>query len=212
MEKTITKRQKDLLDIIYRYIKDTGYPPTFEEMRTLLGVTSNQSVIDLLNQLEKKKIVKRNESAARGIVILPLGYEALGEKPLVPFLGISHAGAPIDMFEITGEWRPLSNEVSQLSNDVFLLKISGDSMINAGIDDGDRVLVEVRKEFSTGDIVLANLDGKSTVKRFISDDHPPFVYLKPENPSYPIIPFTHKMRLIGKVISILKQEQWKGTN
>lgn len=85
-------------------------------------------------------------------------------------------------------------------------------MINAGIDDGDRVLVEVRKEFSTGDIVLANLDGKSTVKRFISDDHPPFVYLKPENPSYPIIPFTHKMRLIGKVISILKQEQWKGAN
>lgn len=201
-----------MLSALYHYIKDTGYPPTFEEMRTLLGVSSNQSVIDLLNQLKKKKFIKRNESAARGIVVLPLGYGALGAKPLVPFLGMSHAGAPIDTFETAGEWHTLSSDVAQLSNNVFLLKILGDSMINAGIDDGDRVLVEVRKEFSTGDIVLADIEGKSTVKRFISDDHPPFVYLKPENPRYPIIPFTHKMRLVGKVISILKREQWKGAN
>lgn len=201
-----------MLSIIYNYIKDTGYPPTFEEMRVLLGVSSNQSVIDLLNHLEKKKVIKRNESAARGIAILPLGYDALEEKPLVPFLGMSHTGAPIDVFEIEGEWRPLSGEVAKSSNDIFLLKISGDSMINAGIDHGDKVLVEVRKEFSTGDIVLADVEGKSTVKRFISDDHPPFVYLKPENPNYPIIPFTHKMRLVGKVVSILKQGQWKGAN
>lgn len=201
-----------MLSIIYNYVKDTGYPPTFEEMRTLLGVSSNQSVVDLLGKLTEKKIIRKDDNAARGIAILPLGYEMLGAKPLAPFLGISHAGAPIDTFEIAGEWHPLSNDVAQLSNDVFLLKISGDSMINAGIDDGDRVLVEVRKEFSTGDIVLADIEGKSTIKRFISDDHPPFVYLKPENPRYPIIPFTHKMRLVGKVISILKQEQWKGAN
>lgn len=201
-----------MLSALYTYIKDMGYPPTFEEMRTLLGVSSNQSVVDLLEKLTEKKIIRKDDNAARGIAILPSGYEILGAKPLVPFLGMSHAGAPIDTLETAGEWHTLSNDVARLSSDIFLLKVLGDSMINAGIDDGDRVLVEVRKEFSTGDIVLADVDGQSTVKRFISDDHPPFVYLKPENPSYPIIPFTHKMRLVGCVISILKDKNWRSIN
>lgn len=209
MNLPITKRQKEMLSIIYNYIQDSGYPPTFEEMREALGVSSNQSVVDLLGKLTEKKIIKKDENAARGIAILQAGYELLGKNPMVPFLGLSHAGVPIDSFEIAGEWHPISSDVAKLSNDVFLLKISGDSMINAGIDNGDRVLVETRKEFSTGDIVLAEIDGKSTVKRFISDDHPPFVYLKPENPKYPVIPATDKMRLVGRVISVLKGGYWR---
>ena len=205
----ITKRQKQLLSIVYEYIKDVGYPPTFEEMRERLQVVSNQSVIDLLEKLGKNRIIKRGDSVARSIAILPLGYEILGSPPLVAFLGATSAGSPIEAVEISGEWQEFSGNVSQLKGNVFLLKISGDSMINAGIDNNDIVLVKSEKEFISGDIVLANNNGESTVKRFVSDDKPPYVYLKPENPKYPVIPFTEEMELKGKVISILKNGYWE---
>lgn len=209
MKNMITKRQKQLLSIVYEYIKDVGYPPTFEEMRERLQVVSNQSVIDLLEKLGKNRIIKRGDSVARSIAILPLGYEILGSPPLVAFLGATSAGSPIEAVEISGEWQEFSGNVSQLKGNVFLLKISGDSMINAGIDNNDIVLVKSEKEFISGDIVLANNNGESTVKRFVSDDKPPYVYLKPENPKYPVIPFTEEMELKGKVISILKNGYWK---
>jgi len=212
MNLPLTKRQKEMLSIIYNYIKETGYPPTFEEMREALNVSSNQSVVDLLNKLEHKKVIKKSESAARGLAILPLGYEILKGKPLVPFLGVSHAGSPIDSIEISGEWQELPGGLARLANEVFVLKISGDSMINAGIEDGDKVLVQVQKEFSSGDLVLADLNGESTVKRFISDDNPPYIYLKPENPNYDIVPFTHEMKLIGKIISVIKNGELKGAS
>lgn len=209
MGKTVlTDRQKQLFEVIYKYIKDTGYPPSFEEMKDSLEVVSNQSVVDLLAKLENQKLIKRNESQARGIAILPLGYEILGKPPLVPFLGITHAGSPISTVEINGEWQAISSNVARLQDEVFILKISGDSMINAGIDDGDVILVKSAKEFSSGDIVLANVDGETTVKRFISEDTPPYLYLKPENPNYEIIYFTERVTLKGKVISILKKGQW----
>jgi len=90
-----------------------------------------------------------------------------------------------------------------------MLKISGDSMINAGIDDGDAVLVQTMKEFVSGDIVFAEVGDEGTVKRFMSDDKPPYVYLKPENPNYKNILFTDNVRLKGKVISVLKSEHWQ---
>src|SRR3989344_3894961 len=209
MKNMITKRQKQLLSIVYEYIKDVGYPPTFEEMRERLQVVSNQSVIDLLEKLGKNRIIKRGDSVARSIAILPLGYEILGSPPLVAFLGATSAGSQLKAVEISGEWQEISGNVSQLKGNVFLLKISGDSMINAGIDNNDIVLVKSEKEFISGDIVLANNNGESTVKRFVSDDKPPYVYLKPENPKYPVIPFTEEMELKGKVISILKNGYWK---
>lgn len=84
----------------------------------------------------------------------------------------------------------------------------GDSMINAGIDDGDTVLVQTKKEFVSGEIVYAQVGDEGTVKRFISDDRPPFVYLKPENPKYENIVFTEQVELKGKVISIFKNNRW----
>lgn len=208
-KKSITEKQKNLLSVIYDYIKNTGYPPTFEEMRETLNVSSNQSIIDFLIKLEKNSLIKRNESSARGLAILPLGYEILGRPQLIPFLGVTTAGMPMEASEILGEWQPVAPDVKKLKGEVFLLKISGDSMINAGIDNNDVVLVKSDKEFISGDIVLAHSNGEATIKRFISDDKPPYVYLKPENPKYHVIPFTEEMELKGKVISILKNGYWK---
>ncbi|KKR80817.1 MAG: LexA repressor [Candidatus Daviesbacteria bacterium GW2011_GWA1_41_61] len=209
MVSSITERQKELLENLYRYIISTGYPPTFEELREQLNVSSNQSVIDLLAKLEKKKLIKRNESQARSITILPLGYEVLGKPPIAPFLGATSAGVPLQAIEISGEWQILSSQVAMLQDNVFLLQISGDSMINAGIDDGDKVLVKSQKEFVSGDVVLAKVGDESMVKRFISEDKPPYLYLKPENPKYEIIYFTEDVVLEGKVISVLKNGQWR---
>lgn len=204
----ITQRQKQLLQIIYDYIKDTGYPPTFEEMRESLGVVSNQSIIDLLSKLEKQKLIKKNEASARSLTILPLGNKILGQMPLIPSLGSTTAGLPMEALEITGEWKQVSPEIKELKNNVFILKVFGDSMINAGIENEDMVLVKEQKEFISGDIVLAKIGDDSTIKRFISDNKPPYVYLKPENPKYRNIRFEENMELKGKVISILKNGYW----
>jgi len=209
---TITKRQKELLSIIYTYIKNQGYPPTFEEMREKLRVISNQSVIDLLKKLEEKKIIKRSQSIARSIAILPLGYKTLKKPLLAPFLGITSAGSAINAIEISGDWQTLSSDVAKLADEIFLLKISGDSMIDAGIENGDIVLVKKDKEFASGDIVLAQIGDEATIKRFISQDKPPYLYLKPENPKYDIIYFTEEVTLKGKIISIIKGSDWKQVN
>lgn len=208
MKEAVTKRQKELLICIYNYIKDTGFPPSFEEMRGKLGVSSNQSVSDHLKRLVDARLIQRNPFAARGIAILPLGYEAIGSPSLGAFLGATSAGAPVEAVEITGEWVALSQEVARLQGDVFLLKVHGDSMINAGIDDGDVVMAKQHKEFSSGDIVLARVGSSATIKRFMSVDKPPYVYLKPENPKYNYMLFTDETEMTGKIISVLKNGSW----
>lgn len=208
----VTKRQKELLNIVYQYINDTGYPPTFEEMKNNLGVVSNQSVIDLLGKLEQSRFIKRTGGVARSIAILPSGYEVLDMPPMAPFLGATSAGVPVEAIGISGEWQTISSGVDRLErlqDNIFLLKISGDSMINAGIDNEDVVMVREQKEFVSKDIVLAQIGEDATIKRFISDDSPPYVYLKPENPKYENILFTDETELKGKVISVLKNNYWK---
>jgi len=211
MKKQITPRQKDLLRIIYNFIQSDGFPPTFEQMREKLGVVSNQSVVDLLEKLKQKRFLKKG-TGARELVVLPLGYQILGEPPLAAFLGATAAGCPIEAVEISGEWQTLPSgfeKIEKLNNEVFILRIYGDSMINAGIDDGDLVLVQVKEEFYSGEVVLAKVGDDSTVKRFISQDKPPYIFLKPENPKYQHISFTDETKLVGKVISVLKNGYWQ---
>ena len=208
MKKPITERQKQLLEVIYDFCTTTGYPPTFEEMRKNLGVSSNQSIVDLLGKLCRDGYIKR-DGGARSLVILRLGYTAMGRPALAPILGVTTASIPAESIEIAGDWHPVSSDVAKFAEDVFMLKISGDSMINAGIDDGDAVLVQTMKEFVSGDIVFAEIGDEGTVKRFMSDDKPPYVYLKPENPNYKNILFTDDVRLKGKIISVLKGKSWQ---
>ena len=172
-------------------------------MRGALGVASNQSVLDLLHHLESKKCLKGGEGVARSIAILPYGYEILGKPKLAPFLGFSHAGAPIGAIEVEGDWKSLPGEVASLDKNVFLLKVMGDSMIGAGINDGDLILFKKTNDFVSGDIVLARTPDGTTVKRFMSQSNPPRRFLKPENPKYKLIPFTDEMQLVGKMIKKL---------
>lgn len=208
-QRGVTKRQKELLRLIYISLKDNGYPPSFEELKEKLGITSNQAIIDHLISLERKDLIEREEKSARGIKIKPLGYKTLGLNPLAPFLGASAAGTFTEAFQINGAYQTLSDEVQKLDHEVYIIKVSGDSMINVGINNGDHLLVKNQAEFSSGDIVVAQSPDGTTVKRFVRQNKPPFIYLKPENPKYNLIMFTDEMSMQGKIIGKLNNNEWQ---
>ncbi|UZE92932.1 MAG: repressor LexA [Candidatus Nealsonbacteria bacterium] len=202
-KKNITKRQKEVLQIIYDNIKDFGFPPSFSELKEGLGISSNQSLLDFFTVLERKDLIIREEGSARGIRILKKGYKAISARPLAPIVGSTSAGEFIEAIEEIDAWIPLSKDTEIISDNVIVTRIIGNSMIGAGIEDGDLVLFKKTNEFSSGDIVLAQTPDGTTVKRFISQDKPPYQFLKPENPKYKIILFTDEMEMIGKMIKKL---------
>lgn len=198
MKNEITKRQKELLNFIYSFIETSGYPPTLEEMKVSLEVSSNQAVLDLLDSLEKKQFIRR-DNIARGILIRPIGYEIINKDPLVKIVGTVAAGPAIEAIE-QNEWTTMPNGDQRFEN-VFVIKISGNSMINVNIYDGDSVLIKEAKEYKNGDIVLARIGDEVTLKRFVYDNGR--TYLKPENPTYRKIAITHDTFFLGKMITKL---------
>ncbi|MCF7835627.1 MAG: transcriptional repressor LexA [Candidatus Marinimicrobia bacterium] len=205
--KNITKRQKEVLEVLYDCINSSGFPPSYEEAKARLGISSNQSLIDLLKKLEEKGFIKRQEGQARGIRILSPGFEILEKKPLVPFAGVSSCGAFVESYtEIFEKFEELpssyleNEKVFESEENVFVIKVYGDSMINMGIDDGDVLLVKKVKEFFNGDVVVARDDDfGTTVKKFVatSDGR---TWLEPANPNYKRIPIYAETIFDGKVI------------
>ena len=205
MIKNITPKQKKTLEIIYNYIKDTGFPPSLADLREELAVISNQSVLNFLDILEKNGYIERLGGQARGIKILPLGYKILDKNQLIPVVGTSSAGPFIESLDnLVTEWIALPNEaldnekVNLSKEEVFVIQVHGDSMINAGINEGDILLVKKTNQFRSGDIVVARNDDGTTVKRFIAEEGR--TYLRPENPSYKIIPIFEETIFEGKVV------------
>lgn len=206
MQLKITEKQKRALGAIYESIRSSGFPPTFADLREKLNVASNQAVLNFLESLEKKGFIKREDGQARSIKILPLGYKEIQKEPLIKIAGISAAGSCTESFaDAFTAWMPLSDQIfqnekiSKAQDDVFVIQVHGDSMINAGIDDGNMLLIKKSKEFKSGDIVVARTENGTTVKKFIADGGKR--YLKPENPNYeniPIIP--GEITFDGKVI------------
>lgn len=201
----LTKRQKQALRAIYRSLKDSGYPPTLADLREELDVNSNQAVLDFLRILEDKGCIEKDEKMARGIKILEKGFRALNLEQIIPYVGISAAGPYTQAYEAS-EWRPVGN--IQVTSSDMLVKVNGDSMMNAGMKNGDLVIVREAKEFKNGDIVLARYEAETTVKRLVHDNGR--VYLKPENPKYKNIPIYPETRLLGKVVGVLGKSNLNG--
>lgn len=208
----LTAKQKKVLEIIYRSIESEGYAPTLEDLKNDLGVSSNQSVLNFLNILERKKMIKREgaktRGIARGIKILPLGFKTLGKEELFPLVGISSAGYGVESFtEILEEWvniptmREVPEKINKYKDKVFVIKVQGDSMVNADIKDGEYLLIKEADEYKSGDIVVARCDDGTTVKRFVAEGGR--TYLKPENPAYRNIPIYDETVFLGKVVGKL---------
>ena len=204
MEKElVTKRQKEVLRIIYNNLITAGFPPSFSELKEKLKISSNQSLLDIFSILEKKNLIKREQGSARGIKILRRGYKTINVQPLAPVVGLTSAGSFTEAIEEIDAWKPLSKDVETIADNILIVRVTGDSMINADIKDGDLILFKKTNEVVSGDIVLAQTPEGTTVKRFISQNKPPYVFLKPENPKYPNIPFTSETEIIGKMVKNL---------
>lgn len=205
MKKYLTLKQKKVVELIYAAIHSSGFPPTLADLKDALGVSSNQSVLNFLEILEKKECIRRTEGQARGITILPLGYKEIEKEPLVRVAGYSAAGPYVESFAETLNWMPIDGQVlanekiNQAQDKVFIIQVIGDSMINVGINDGDNLLIKESKEYKSGDIVLARTDEGVTVKRFVAEGGKR--YLQPENPTYEkMIIIPGEVQFQGKVI------------
>lgn len=201
----LTKRQEEILDYIKQYIVAHGYPPTVREIGASLGVSSPATIHTHLNNLENKGFIKKEETKNRAIELLVDNeYEVKEEKSVdVPLLGKITAGSPIEAIERPNEYFSLPAYLIPKNKEVFTLLVNGESMINAGILDGDIVIVERSNTARNGEIVVAMTDeNEVTLKTFYKETN--YFRLQPENDTMePII--LNNVSILGKAIGLYRK-------
>lgn len=202
MEK-LTNRQKDVLDYVKSYIANHGYPPAVREIGSALGLNSPATIQSHLTALESKGYIKKTNSKYRSLEIVG-NNEYLNDDVInVPLLGKITAGTPIEAIEMPNEYFSLPAYLIPSNEEVFTLKVSGESMINAGIFDGDIVIVQRQNVARNGEIVVAmTMENEVTLKRFYKE--PNYIRLQPENDTMdPII--LPNCTILGKVIGLYRK-------
>ena len=208
--KVLTMRQRRVLEVIRTAIDDRGYPPSMREIGEKAGLASPSSVAHQLKTLEAKGYIRRDPNRPRALeIIAPPGQhvdvtdmgEAQPEPSFVPVLGQIAAGGPILAEQSVEEVFPLPRQIVG-EGTLFLLRVVGDSMIDAAICDGDWVVVRQQPTAENGEIVAALLDNEATVKTFKRKDG--HVWLLPHNPSYEPID-GDAAQILGKVTAVLRR-------
>ncbi|MBE3520331.1 MAG: transcriptional repressor LexA [Firmicutes bacterium] len=198
MEK-LTKHQEKALRIIQSSIQQRGYPPSVRELCDLLGLKSTATVHTYLRTLERKGYIKRTPFRSRALEVVEKA-DTGSDAVMVPIVGRVRAGVPILAIENIEDIVPLPKSFVR-SERAFLLKVEGDSMVEAGIQDGDYVLVRQQDTAEDGDIVVALLEDEATVKVFYRDRDA--VRLEPRNPNFePIV--AKDVKILGKVIGLYR--------
>jgi repressor LexA len=202
----LTERQQQVLEYIRSIVAERGYPPSVREIGDAVGLSSPSSVHAQLNSLVAAGMIKKDPSKPRAIVVVDETPAPVAEDRRmrdVPVLGRIAAGTPILAAEQVDEFMPLPTELVG-DGPVFLLEVKGDSMVNAGIHEGDLVAVNKQSDARDGEIVACLVDGEeATVKRLQRKDGK--VYLHSENPAYEPMVFSDGVELIGKVVSVLRR-------
>jgi repressor LexA len=203
----LTKRQQEIFDFIRKYSAKYGYPPTVRDIGKAVGLASSSTVHAHLANLEKIGLLRRDPSKPRAIELLDraVGSAVEGVRSIVrpdslPLLGSVAAGQPILAEENVEEYVPVPSTAGGHSGD-YLLRIRGESMKNAGIIEGDLVVVHQQETAQQGDIVVALLGEEATVKRFYREsDH---IRLQPENETMEPIR-TKEAKVLGRVVGLLR--------
>lgn len=204
--KALSNRQRAILDFIKSEVKEKGYPPSVREIGEAVGLASSSTVHGHLARLEKKGLIRRDPTKPRAIEILDEEFvnEEISTTPFVrvPVIGKVTAGQPITAIENVDDYFPLPERFAHDADHIYMLSVQGDSMIEAGIYDGDYVIVRQQTVANNGDIVVAMTeDGEATVKRFFKEKN--FFRLQPENSSLePII--LRDVSILGKVIGVFR--------
>lgn len=197
----ISKKQQEILEYIKSQILERGFPPAVREICEAVGLKSTSSVHSHLETLEKNGYIRRDPTKPRAIEILDDDFNLVRREMVnVPIIGRVAAGQPILAEENIEDYFPFP--VDRMPNkQTFLLRVKGESMINAGILDGDFVLVEEAKTASNGDMVVALIDDGATVKTFYKEEG--VFRLQPENDFMdPII--VKEVSILGKVIGVMR--------
>jgi repressor LexA len=210
----LTERQRTILQVIRASVSSRGYPPSIREIGDAVGLTSTSSVAHQLRTLEKKGYLRRDPNRPRAVdvrgadeMVTPIvttdvaGSDALPEPTFVPVLGRIAAGGPILAEEAVEDVFPLPRELVG-EGSLFLLKVVGDSMVDAAICDGDWVVVRQQNVADNGDIVAAMIDGEATVKTFKRSRGQ--VWLMPHNPAFDPIP-GNEAAVLGKVVTVIRK-------
>lgn len=211
---SLTERQRTILNVIRASVTNRGYPPSIREIGDAVGLTSTSSVAHQLRTLERKGYLRRDPNRPRAVDVrradeaVPAapttevaGSDALPEPTFVPVLGRIAAGGPILAEEAVEDVFPLPRELVG-EGTLFLLKVVGDSMVEAAICDGDWVVVRQQHVAENGDIVVAMIDGEATVKTFKRAGGQ--VWLMPHNPAFDPIP-GNDATVLGKVVTVIRK-------
>ncbi len=214
LDSGLTERQRTILDVIRASVTDRGYPPSIREIGDAVGLTSTSSVAHQLRTLERKGYLRRDPNRPRAVDVrgaddhvTPIvatdvvGSDSLPEPTFVPVLGRIAAGGPILAEEAVEDVFPLPRELVG-EGSLFLLKVVGDSMVDAAICDGDWVVVRQQNVADNGDIVAAMIDGEATVKTFKRTRGQ--VWLMPHNPAFDPIP-GNDAAVLGKVVTVIRK-------
>lgn len=198
MSTLLTQRQKEVLDMISHTIESQGYPPSLREIAKYFEIVGTRAVEKHLIALEKKGYIRKGKGAR--------AIEVLGQSSgrSVPILGKVAAGTPILAEEHLLGHLMLDPTIARWE-DVFLLKVQGESMKDAGILDGDLVLVKPQADAETGETVVAMIEGEATVKRLIKREKE--IILQPENPAFSPIVITEQdstVEILGKVVALFR--------
>jgi repressor LexA len=200
----LSKRQQAIMEFIKKEVATKGYPPSVREIGDAVGLASSSTVHGHLGRLEKKGFIRRDPTKPRAIEILDqddLNQLPKQESYFLPVIGKVTAGEPITAIENIEEYLPVPRSMAS-TEDSFILNVVGDSMINAGIFNGDQVIVRPQQTASNGEIIVAMTeDAEATVKRFYKEkDH---IRLQPENPTMaPII--IKNCTILGKVVGVFR--------
>jgi repressor LexA len=209
----LTERQRTILNVIRASVTNRGYPPSIREIGDAVGLTSTSSVAHQLRTLERKGYLRRDPNRPRAVdvrgaddaatppVTEVAGSDALPVPTFVPVLGRIAAGGPILAEEAVEDVFPLPRELVG-EGTLFLLKVVGDSMVEAAICDGDWVVVRQQNVADNGDIVAAMIDGEATVKTFKRAGGQ--VWLMPHNPAFDPIP-GNDATVLGKVVTVIRK-------
>ena len=197
----ISDKQREILEYMKQEILNKGYPPTVRELCDAVHLKSTSSVHSHLETLEKNGYIRRDPTKPRAIEIIDDTFNLTRRETVnVPMLGQVAAGQPILAVENIDNYFPIPAEM--LPNaETFMLKVKGESMINAGILDGDHILVEEKHTARNGDMVVALVDDSATVKTFYKEDG--HIRLQPENDTMePII--VPDCQILGEVIGVFR--------
>ena len=201
MDLDLTKRQKEIFDFIRRYASKHGYPPTVRDIGKAIGLGSPSTVHAHLANLEKLGMLRRDPSKPRALELLRETARKAVAPSGLPLVGRVAAGAPVLAEENIEDYVDVPGIAGSDDGD-YILRVAGDSMKDAGILDGDHVVVQPRDTALNGEIVVALVGEEATVKRFFKErDH---VRLQPENPALePII--TREAQVLGRVVGVCRR-------